>query len=184
MSKEDTQRWVGKILEEEGFVRDAIHMAVLPVIASTKLFPGQDIGFVNHLEWIVTAEATKKYGIVDPFLSRAVKPGERFFMWLYPNTITGLTHQWQHPLIEERAAKVKHESETWLRDFAARQSFDFEELISGARFGDVITAHGTDLHGASQLGEPVQEFWKHLEAFTGETFSEEQRENVIWSCSC
>jgi hypothetical protein len=36
-------------------------------------------------------------GIVDPFLDQPVRPGEEFWVFVYPNTITGMRHYWQHP---------------------------------------------------------------------------------------
>lgn len=65
--------------------RDAIHVAVIPMTAVCVLRPGQ------HLQ----------NGVVDPFLAAPVQPGERFFLLLYPNTVTSLRHAWVSPAFPE-----------------------------------------------------------------------------------
>lgn len=79
--------------------RDAIHIAICPVIADHNLNPGQQIGiFSQNGEEIVVGVNAKKYlGIVDPFLKTPINKGEKFWMFLFPNTITSLRHEWTHP---------------------------------------------------------------------------------------
>lgn len=61
--------------------RDAIHVAIIPVIAVRVLRPGEVLGS----------------GIVDPFLKQPVQPGERFYLCLHPGTVTSVRHDWDHP---------------------------------------------------------------------------------------
>lgn len=74
--------------------RDAIHIAIAPVIAGENLEPGDHIGII---EGSALKDAELTIGIVDPFLRKTVDEGERFFIFLYPNTITSLRHVWEHP---------------------------------------------------------------------------------------
>ena len=47
-----------------------------------------------------------------------------------------------------------------------------------------IVAQGVDLHSKEELGKDFEEFWFHLEALTGKRFSEEHKNEEMWSCSC
>ena len=96
MSSETVQGMIGKLVPDDWTDRDAIHIAVIPMTADSVLLPGQGVNVGgNHLRPYV--------GIVDPFLQDVVQPGQRFFLFLTPNTVTGITHHWHHPLFDGRA---------------------------------------------------------------------------------
>ena len=91
---------LGKILEkEQKGLKDAVHVAVVCVMACGKLYPGQDIEFVDGSTDVVKGvdHPVAAIGIVDPFLRRPVFPEERFWMFLNPGTVTQLRHDWEHP---------------------------------------------------------------------------------------
>lgn len=78
-------------------MRDAVHVAVAPVLANEPLSPGDHISLVG-------GRATKSgqtIGIVDPFLEAGVHRGDKFWMFMYPETVTGLRHEWDHPAFVE-----------------------------------------------------------------------------------
>lgn len=165
--------------------RDAIHIAILPVIAEADfLSAGEQIGFVYGTTNMVKADPNG-IGVVDPFLHDMIRKGDRFWMFLMPNTITGLRHEWTHPGVDNQPVS-KSESEKWLRVFASQWNFNYNEMIENAsgEEGQYITAQGVDLHGRSELGADHDLFWQHLEAMTGKRFGEQHREEFIWSCSC
>ena len=90
--------------------RDAIHLAVEPVEADCDLAVGQSIGIVNGVAYasgskvsvIVDQNYTQKqvnvpyHGIVDPFLPRGPKAGEKFWFIMAPRMVNSLRHVWEH----------------------------------------------------------------------------------------
>lgn len=186
LSEHATQFSLGQILGPEA-KRDAVHIAVAPVVAAEKLWPGQAIGPAEG-DTGKAARSMTPLGIVDPFLRVPVEKGERCWMFLFPNTITGLRHEWTHPGFEPSVSD-KPASTQWLQAFAARWRFDYEELIKVAtaapgRDGGYIVAHGRDLHSAGELGEDRDLFWRHIEVLTGRQYDEAHRGGVVWTCSC
>lgn len=101
--------------KDEG--RDAIHLAVQQVVAGHDLAPGQRIGIVFDTQGIGHAiaegmeyaagyqdsdgqpvsDTAPYHGIVDPFLHRGPKEGERFWFVMKPREVRSLRHVWEHP---------------------------------------------------------------------------------------
>jgi hypothetical protein len=79
---------LGQVITDIGARRDAIHIAVAPMVATAALHPGQRL----------------QNGIVDPFLTAPVQPGERYWLFLFPGTVTGMRHVWSHPAFTEDKA--------------------------------------------------------------------------------
>ena len=118
MSHADKRSPVTDALETLGMIhfkpeaRDAIHLAVEPVIADSILAPGQKIGIIDGYAIptgalyntgvldaegkVILAEAPY-HGIVDPFLPGAVQVGERFWFVMAPRMVHSLRHVWEHP---------------------------------------------------------------------------------------
>jgi hypothetical protein len=186
MSMNKTQFLIGKLAPPNA-ERDAIHIAVLPVTAEDDwLAPGACVklvpGTTDHVREAKNYAAA--LGVVDPFLSRSVRKGQRFFVFLTPNTVTGMRHHWTLPAIDE--PQQLGDAEKWLRDFADRYGMNYDEMLSTANEGDdYITAVGQDLHGKHELeaGE-YEEFWRYVEQVTGRKFDDEHRESVGWTCTC
>ena len=171
---EQTLDTIGKILKGD-VRRDAIHFAVAPIRAHTRLEPGQHVG--------MDGTPDNPIGIVDPFLKAPVKYGERFWLFLYPNTVSGMRHEWAHPAFEsdERAA-----SEAWLRSFADRLfSYYGNDEEDGSRFDLLISqaehgGFGTDIEYGDDC-QPTAEFWEHFERYTGRKV---ELRHDHFRCSC
>lgn len=83
-------------LAPDSAMRDAIHVAVAPVIAAHTFDPSDKVALINGEAWHA-GETNTVVGIVDPFLTEQVQPGQRFWLFLLPGTTTSLRHVWTHP---------------------------------------------------------------------------------------
>lgn len=197
MKSNDPSKSLGQTLtgEEE---RDAIHVAILPCICEDDwLSPGQAVELVigTHDRICATRNDRPGLGIVDPFLTDSVRQGDRVWVFLRPGTVTGMRHHWSHPDIPEpqdAEARVatqvyqklqgpEYESKTWLQRFAQKWQFDYDEMVSTAAAGGGYIIASNDL-GIPE--EEIEEFWGHMEIFTGKKFSDAHRQGVGFSCSC
>ena len=95
---EQYQPNVGELCHDNA-MRDAVHFALAPVEADHPLTPGQGVGLGENGR---ATTARQFIGIVDPFLKDEVKKGQRFWLFLYPNTITGLRHLRTHPAFKPK----------------------------------------------------------------------------------
>ncbi len=90
-------------LAPEGAGRDAVHIAVLPIMAGENLGPGDKVRILDGraFGWS-TGEGY--VGVVDPYLDQIVGTGQTFFLFVRPRTITGLRHVWTHPDFPEEVS--------------------------------------------------------------------------------
>jgi len=182
---------IGMILGEKAH-RDAIHLAVEPVTSLMALYPGQHVGWENMDLRLVTAGAKDGFiGIVDPFLVGRIEPGQKFWLVVYPRTITSLRHVWEHPNFlpsEFQAAPEKVEptpkelSQAWINAFADRIKQHPDALMRAAErwvhSGDYTYDNNENYKDA--WGE-FEEFWNHYEVVTGTIVKEK---DSFFTCSC
>jgi len=152
--------------------RDAVHVAIAPVIAGEDIKPGDHIGFETGKCDVVhkSSDQVEPIGIADPFLRRSIPKGACFWLLLYPNTVTSLRHEWAHPAF--RTSDEISLSEAYLRNFAKEQETPYSDLLDGAFDGDNEIRF--DLPG---------EFWYHFEKVTGKHVELEER-RYFFRCYC
>lgn len=182
--------------------RDAIHLAVEPVISAGYLEPGTRVRIANGMAFEAEEPFRPEddswwHGIVDPFLAKRVEPGERFWFVMKPREVRSLRHVWSHPdfpdevgAIKERAI-TKEDSEQWLRDFCRAASCpDFDTLMGllqgkDTQFGEDRAVFSDDeylfISGYDASGFIPGEFWVHAENYLGVKFPSHP---AYFSCSC
>lgn len=171
--------------------RDAIHLAVEPVTAGEELKAGQHIGLRNGKAYLEhnLAQDARCLGIVDPFLTEPLKPGERFWFIVYPRQITSLRHVWSHPAFPMVADLDRHDpvvmsqAKQWVEAYAPtiHEELNYETLMAGARdylkYGDYL------MDGGKYEGCSVNdEFWERFEIIEGPVSNE--KKGSFFSCSC
>lgn len=204
----DALETLGTIIDEHQ-KRDAIHLAVTPVVAGEDLRPGRAIGIIDGKAWSDGWDGTDMapiVGIVDPFLAAPVRKGQHFWLVVYPRKITSLRHVWTHPQIPDaETPSVRKDtvavSERWLRDFCDNHDMPgydttmslLGELVGDPnkesqypnkkedveKFGDTIIFGGHDAHC-----EIPPEFWGHYENVTGYTVPRSLRGATYFGCTC
>lgn len=114
MSNADKRSPTTDALETLGMIhykpeaRDAIHLAVEPVVASCQMRPGMPVGIIDGMAYPANSRVKMTpanpagvfvpyHGIVDPFLPRAVEGGESFWFVMAPRMVQSLRHVWEHP---------------------------------------------------------------------------------------
>ncbi len=182
----DALETLGTIIDESAG-RDAIHIAVEPVVAVHTLRPGDHVGRVDGGFGL----CRNPVGIVDPFLKTCVTKGQRFWIFVYPRQITSLRHVWTHPEFPD--AKVpevkattgndpKAESIRWLEVYAASIPVRYEDLIEHAGYHIEDNSYWSQgsLFDGIYLAD---EFWDHYEVVTGTVVPKGKR-GSFFSCSC
>lgn len=84
---------LGTIIEGDAS-KDAIHVCLAPCVAAHYLCPGDHVGILEDGK---AGGSPNPVGIVDPFLKEGVQEGQKFWVCIYPGTIKGLRHEWEHP---------------------------------------------------------------------------------------
>lgn len=196
----DALETLGTLIDEYQ-KRDAIHLAVEPMVAGMPLRAGDHVR-VEAGRAYVTAVG-QGLGIVDPFIQeRQVELGQRFWLVIYPRQIHSLRHVWTHPAFTDEpevagmapklGADAKAASEKWLREFIRTADCpDYDTVIAVAtdthvkadyygstseNDGEYLFFAGQDAHG------PIPpEFWDHVEIVTGKKITKRAEH---FSCSC
>lgn len=186
---------LGRIITTEQH-RDAVHIAVAPVTAACVLCAGEHVKLdtdgrarVGHINDCI--------GIVDPFLRERINIGERFWLYLYPGSITSLRHEWEHPAFEKEtkadAENPKAASEAWMKAWAIRHmSEDYygdweddkrpERLSDEQAYANAIRAgHNMNVGPYEDARDHIdKEWWSHWEIITGKA----GQRGDYFSCAC
>jgi hypothetical protein len=178
---------MGKLIEHDEMVMDAVHVAVITMTACGKLHPGDDVGFDDTGDRsYVTRNTRKSIGIVDPFLKKPVQDGQRFWLFLYPNSTTPMRHSWKHPDFEVATAPQmpnREAAEKYMREVADHADMSYDALMKELKRvndrGGYITL-GFDT--PDELTTPRADMWRHWSIITGEVINDP--DGYVLGCSC
>lgn len=165
--------------------RDATHVAVVPMIAAVEMPPGTHCGLVSEGRVSPDVDKHKLIGIVDPFLKRNVRMGQRFFLCLYPRTVVGLRHHYIHPGLDGDTPAT---SKNWIERWAASEHIEYDQLMAHARkwvsthdgkYSGEYWCDGGRFEGQSLPAE----FWDHYDRVLS-TNTPKVKRGSFFTCSC
>lgn len=171
--------------------RDAIHCAIIPVEAGENLRPGDKVEVIDGKAYLAKVDYD---GVVNPFGSEAYR-SYLFWMFLKPNTVRDMTHQWvsdKFPL-DSKASFSKEESEEWLETFCRTSNCpDLDTVMSAIKgtlssrdedygYSSMYDEEYLMFFGWDASGAIPNEFWDHVENVLGEKVPYRSQ---YFSCSC
>ena len=164
--------------------RDAVHIGVMQVRANNHLSPGEPVDIIDG---ILTLTSFKdSIGIVDPFLPPSgVISGDLVWIFLHPNSVTGMRHAWEHPKLDkvekakisttEKAKasssltvkdKVRSVYRDWLVSYANSLGVEYEYLMESAQAKwDKNLNQYIDV--PFEEAEKYEEFWRYWREYYG-----------------
>jgi len=186
--------------EPQGYTRDAIHVAVIAVVAGKAHTPGEHVGAKKIDKEYYESTKDSPIGIVDPFRTDYVSPGESFWLMLYPNTVQSLRHHWVHPALEDVGVddvkllpfneekqedpRIKEATE-YMNEIAKNYNLTYDQVIQMGHnyksYGDYHTIYDSDAHSGD-----YPDYWYYWEVLTG--MSRPDKDDYLppipVSCSC
>ena len=184
------------IPEDSG--RDAIHLAVEPVIAGVRLEPGLYVKLIDGKAY-PAYPLSDAVGIVDPFVKQYIAKGQRFWLVVLPRTITSLRHVWSHPAFPESETLVTSQgndtvpapepeqsmAKAWMKEYCDSIGERYEYVMEGAK---EFLNSGAYLYGEKDSGNLEgaslpPEFWDKYQAIMKEEVPVKDRRD-FFTCSC
>lgn len=188
------------LIHNKDLPKDAIHIAIAQVRAGEELKAGDRVGFKEGNE--VVFKDTNTIGIIDPFIEGKVAKDCLCYLFLFPNTVTSLTHNWEHPLFNRTPERIEV-ARKWLGDNCG-DYYDYgygdpdgrvKEYSNAENFIDMFSkgeftwfaASGDDFseyYNSNKDGTFRKQFWDNLEIVTGVLATKKQRDQEYFACSC
>ena len=164
---------LGELAQKVG-ERDAVHVAVIASTAEEIMYPAQRVELRGDI-----------VGIVDPFLQHPVPKGGCYWLFLLPNTVTGMRHHWQHPAFTTAPVMSdKQAAEKWLLEQCEPLGCEFDDLVGEESYlvsGEWIRTRENE-SARDHWNEIEDEFWKQRRIYTGQEVPVEKRGG--FTCSC
>lgn len=135
----------------DGSGRDAVHIAVVPMIVRERIALGQHIDVMPRVVLYAAGISADCIGIVDPFVAALAFDGDRICMFLWPYTITGLAYHSTHPTLADTAQSA----DPGRQRSAARRGNDARRRTGGRR----VDAYGGN---GCAYREPGARYWSGM----------------------
>lgn len=181
---------------DENAQRDAVHIAIIPVMAGEPLTRGRcvDLRFDGGGKLAAFGPNGERpaVGIVDPFYMQLIQPGERFWLLMFPDTVTNLRHDWTHPVFEKaQRSELTHatieDAQKYLRFVAEEAGLSYNALLRYAKVylqdGEHLTLR-EDIPECLTSREGLQKFWDAFEIVTRIGAPKGFIEQSFAGCSC
>lgn len=183
---------IGKLLGLHRFEipaeRDAVHIAVIPVIAAEPLVPGDSVCLVEGESITVKrCYADVRLGVVDPFITSNIEPGDEFYLFLEPGSITSLRHNWEHSAFEPKTEinPDKIHAKKVLEAISENCGMSLDEMMEAAnRWADYseYTFENTEQYKNLTINE-WKNFWEAYQIYAKRNISKNQQQN-FFTCAC
>ena len=164
--------------------RDAIHIAVVPVVAAVTLRRGDWVRMSGGRAILAAFGEPEAAGVVDPYLNvEHVEVLHTFWLYLKPGSITALRHDWDHPAFpKESKANLEEleKSKVWVEKYAASVCLSYETIMTAA---DNWCIRGEEYYSpATEYKYVPEEFWYHYEVIRGAKVASHERDNFFSCC--
>ena len=173
---------------------DAVHIAVFQAEAQMRMKAGDNVDKTGY-------PASPFVGIVDPYLKSTVEVGEKFWVFLYPRTITGLRHTWTHPAfldedlerfdaIHMRSGREARDPEGISQRYMENLASKLDPWTSPCSADALVEAatryleRGDYLNvGLGDVQSMPDDFWSHYSALTGRIVSPGDQGDFFTCCA-
>jgi hypothetical protein len=171
--------------------RDAIHVAIIPITVEERCNPGDHVSIQktkNHWTGYEAYNPRKNrhprhtVGIIDPFKSTPVLPNESTWLVLYPDTVTGMKHHWEHPSFEPQ--NTESLDVEWMKIQCEELGIEYNDLMAPdhpIKQGEYICTFNNE-DAQDHYRTIYNEFWACLERLTNRNYDDTDRGG--FSCSC
>ena len=124
---------LGKEPEELG-KKDAIHTAIVAVMAGGPIEPGERCDINKDRTW---SSNSKGPGVADPFRKGTILRGKPFWLLLAQDEVPNVQHHWEHPEIDFTPPKERSYNRT-IKAVADEYGLTYEQVMEAA---DYVVKH-------------------------------------------
>lgn len=169
--------------------RDAIHIAIVKAIVGSQydMHPGEGC-YISVKDNKVYSANSSSFGIINPFIqppasSYGWKKGDEVEVYLMPNSIQSLKHEWTHPVLDRKIETKEDIAEAYFEECAlvcGRTKDQFLEELSDCIVGERESLSFQGFDTPDFMYE--EEFWEAYKIITKIDVPKPKRPS--FSCSC